>query len=115
MEPTRAEDEAEDSQEEEDLDEVGDEDKATVDVAKPLAGPEERESRAEAAGQRRSRTSTPPSLASPPYQPQGGVLVLFSPASRVSVRALHQRGRLQGHAHQRSVTLLQSQLFIPAH
>lgn len=74
VEPKRAEDGAEDRRGEEDEDEAGDEDKATVDVVKPLAEPEERESRAEAAGQRRSRTSAPPSPASPSRQPQGGAV-----------------------------------------
>lgn len=46
---------------EDELDEVGEEDKAAVEVVKPLAEPEDTESRAEAAGQSWSRTSTPPS------------------------------------------------------
>lgn len=112
MEPKRAEDEAEDrEEEEEDVDEVGNEDKATVDVAEPLAEPEERDSRAEATGQDLSSSITSSSFTSTNHQ--GGVL--FSPAFRVSLCALCQRGRLQGHTHQRLVTLLQSQLFIPAH
>lgn len=113
MEPRRAEDEAEDreEEEEEDEDEVGDEDKATADVAKPLAEPEERDSRAEAAGQDLSSSITSSSFTSANHQ--GGVL--FSPAFRVSLCALRQRGRLQGHTHQRLVTLVQSQLLIPAH
>lgn len=111
VEPKRAEDKAEDRKEEEDVDEVGDEDKATVDVVKPLAEPEERDSRAEAAGQDLSSSITSFSFTSTNHQ--GGVL--FSPAFSVSLCALLQRGRLQGHTHQRLVTLLQSQLFIPAH
>lgn len=58
MEPKRAEDEAEDRKEEEDVDEVGDEDKATVDVVKPLAEAEERDGGAEAAGQDLSSSVT---------------------------------------------------------
>lgn len=91
MEPKRAEEEAEERKEDEE-DEVGDEDKATVDVVKPLAEPEDRESRAEAAGQSRSGTSAPPSPASPSHKLQGRAL--FSPAFRVSLRALNQRSCL---------------------
>lgn len=110
MEPKRAEEEAEERKEDEEdeLDEVGEEDKAMVEVVKPLAEPEDRESRAEAAGQSHSRTSSPSSPASPSNQPQGRVL--FCPAFRVSLHALSQRSRLQGHAHQRLVTLLRPQL-----
>lgn len=114
MEPRRAEDEAEDreeEEEEEDADEVGDEDKATADVAEPLAEPEDRDSRAEVAGQDLSSSIACSSFTSANHQ--GGVL--FSPAFRVSLCALRQRGRLQGHTHQRLVTLVQSRLFIPAH
>lgn len=94
MKPKRAEEEAEERKEDEEdeEDEVGDEDKAKVDVVKPLAEPEDRESRAEAAGQSRSGTSAPPSHASPSHKLQGRAL--FSPAFRVSLRALNQRSCL---------------------
>lgn len=74
VEPKGAEDGGEGRRGEEDEDEAGDEDKATVAVVKPLAEAEGRESGAEAAGQRRSSSSAPPSPAPPARQPHGGAV-----------------------------------------
>lgn len=63
VDPKSAEEEADEIKEDE-SDEVGVDDKATVDVVKPLAGPEDTESRAQAAGRRRSGTSAAPPPAS---------------------------------------------------
>lgn len=89
--PKRAEEETKERKEDEEgeEDEVGDEDKARVDVVKPLAEPEDRESRAEVGGKSRSRNFSLSSPASPSREPQGRVL--FSPAFRVSLHALSQR------------------------
>lgn len=93
-------DEAEDKKEE--FDEGGEE-KATVDVIKPVPEPEDRAAEAEAKGQRRSSSVVTASSSRFPFSETS--MSCFH-TFRVSLHALRQRVRRQGNGDQRSVTLL---------